>query len=244
MARVVNNILQLEGQLGEMTFYTRNGKTFVRPKHIHQPRRLSYKQLVQREQLAHNNALWRMLKRAGDPRFEGGTGSYYRFMSVNNQSPTVFLTKQQLFTGFTLLLPEMMLSSGPLPPISYQLGEVDGRPALLTDLLATELRTDTLRLYTLEQDVLTYQCEEHDIPQLWIKKKEIAPNGEDVATVNGCVALTGDHFANPMTGFGVVRIADGHVSSQRVVTRCTYYERFTTEEAMQAAAKSYGGFTR
>lgn len=58
------------------------------------------------------------------------------------------------------------------------------------------------------------------------------------------MALTGDHFANPMMGFGVVRIADGHVSSQRVVTRCTYYERFTTEEAMQAAAKSYGGFTR
>lgn len=58
------------------------------------------------------------------------------------------------------------------------------------------------------------------------------------------MALTGDHFANPMMGFGVARIADGRVSSQRVVTRCTYYERFTTEEAMQAAAKSYGGFTR
>ena len=34
-----------------------------------------------------------------------------------------------------------------------------------------------------------------------------------------------------------------HASRQRVVTRCTYYERYTTEEALQAAAKSYGGLT-
>lgn len=27
------------------------------------------------------------------------------------------------------------------------------------------------------------------------------------------------------------------------VTRCTYYQRFTTDEALQAAAKSYGGLT-
>ena len=32
-------------------------------------------------------------------------------------------------------------------------------------------------------------------------------------------------------------------SRQRVVTRCTYYERYITEEALQAAAKSYGGLT-
>ena len=30
---------------------------------------------------------------------------------------------------------------------------------------------------------------------------------------------------------------------QHVVTRCIYYERYTTEGAIQAAAKSYGGFT-
>ena len=37
--------------------------------------------------------------------------------------------------------------------------------------------------------------------------------------------------------------SDSHTSRQRVVTRCTYYERYTTEGAIQAAAKSYGGFT-
>ena len=46
-----------------------------------------------------------------------------------------------------------------------------------------------------------------------------------------------------MLGFGLVRVIDGHASSQRVVTRCTYYERYTTEEALQLAAKSYKGLT-
>lgn len=59
----------------------------------------------------------------------------------------------------------------------------------------------------------------------------------------GSLALVGDQFADPMFGFALVRIQDNHVSSQRIVTRCTYYERYTTEEALQAAAKSYKGLT-
>ena len=32
------------------------------------------------------------------------------------------------------------------------------------------------------------------------------------------------------------------MSAERgIVTQCTYYERYTTEEALQATAKSYGG---
>jgi len=62
--------------------------------------------------------------------------------------------------------------------------------------------------------------------------------------VNGTLALVGERFADPMMGFGLVRVEDGHASTQRVVTRCTYYERYTTEEAIQAAAKSYGGFSK
>jgi hypothetical protein len=46
-----------------------------------------------------------------------------------------------------------------------------------------------------------------------------------------------------MLGFALVRLKDGHASRQHVVTRCTYYERYTTEEALQAAAKSYKGLT-
>jgi hypothetical protein len=46
-----------------------------------------------------------------------------------------------------------------------------------------------------------------------------------------------------MLGFALVRLKDGHASRQHVVTRCNYYERYTTEEALQAAAKSYKGLT-
>ena len=46
-----------------------------------------------------------------------------------------------------------------------------------------------------------------------------------------------------MLGFGNVRLKDSHASRQRVVTRCTDYERYTTEEALHAAAKRYGGLT-
>ncbi len=42
---------------------------------------------------------------------------------------------------------------------------------------------------------------------------------------------------------GLLKDMEGHVSSQRVITNCTYYQRFTTEEAIMAAASSYGGLT-
>jgi len=32
-------------------------------------------------------------------------------------------------------------------------------------------------------------------------------------------------------------------SPQTIVTRCTYYQQFTTDEALLAAAKSYKGLT-
>ena len=40
-----------------------------------------------------------------------------------------------------------------------------------------------------------------------------------------------------------VRIIDDRCSPQAIVTRCTLYEQYTTEEALQTAAKSYGGLT-
>ena len=46
-----------------------------------------------------------------------------------------------------------------------------------------------------------------------------------------------------MQGFGIVRVKEGHASPHRVVTKCTSYEQYTTEEALQAAAQSYGGLT-
>ncbi len=243
MAQIENNIIDLIGKIDELTVYKRNGKTYTQKSHIHQPRRLSRSQLAQREQLAHNNALWRVFKKAKELHFEGGTGPYYRFMSVNKLSPTVYLTKLQISEGFTLLLPDTVISDGPLPPIGYRLDEMEGQPALLTDLPVKEARKGRLLLYTLRQYESKHQIEGVNIPKLELEVEEVDPE-ETVTTADGCIALTGERFADPMKGFALVRMVDGHASQQRIVTRCTYYQRFTTEEALQAAAKSYKGLTR
>ena len=145
----------------------------------------------------------------------------------------------------------MILSYGSLPPVSYQLGEVDGQPALLTDLTKKEAQKCTLLLYVLHQRVVPQQADS-GLFQLSIHVETLAPDDFTLVpstllspykNAKGTLALVGPRFADPMLGFGIVRLQNGHVSRQHVVTRCTYYERFTTEGAIQAAAKSYGGFT-
>ena len=264
MAEVTGGILKnVEGHLDDMTIYKRGGKTFMRPTHIRQPRRLSRKQLALREQIAHNNVLWRKLKATRHTYFEGGVDAYRRFMSVNTLSPTVYLTKNQLSNNISLLLPRMAVSSGPAHPIEYQLGEVDNQPALLTDLTPKDICKGEYLLYVLRQEVMHWQNGE-EYAQVHISVIPIMPD-QDIEILHfgivrlinvpstllspyiskyGSLALVGDQFADPMFGFALVRIQDNHVSSQRIVTRCTYYERYTTEEALQAAAKSYKGLLR
>ena len=45
-------------------------------------------------------------------------------------------------------------------------------------------------------------------------------------------------------GWALVHVRQGAYSAQTVVTRCTLYEQYTTEEALQRAAESYGGLTK
>ena len=239
------------GHLGSATIYQRGKKTFIRETHIVQPHRLSRTHLVLRERIAHNNILWRRLKATRHTHFEGGVDAYRRFMSVNRLSPTVYLTKGQVSNNTSLLLPNMAVSNGPLTPISYQFGEVDGQPALLTDLTPKDIRKGDYLFYVVRQEVIPWQGGEY-LPQVQISVETVTPDMFTVVpstlltlrqSTNGCLALVDDRFADPMLGFGLVHIINGHVSTQHVITRCTYYERFTTEEALQAAAKSYKGLT-
>ena len=70
----------------------------------------------------------------------------------------------------------------------------------------------------------------------------------------GCLALTGEEFADTMKGWALVRVVpsttdeggrtfSGRCSTQSLVTRCTHYQQYTTDEALSAAAKTYGGLT-
>ena len=251
MARATGILENIEGQLNNLTFYKRNGQTFTRPAHIRQPYRLSRQQLLIRERQSHNNALWRALKDTGMLFFESDKSTYNRFMSINMESPVPYLKKLQYHSGNALLLPNMVLSDGPLNPINYQLGDVDGQPALMTDMTPRDVSKGELLLYVLEQRVYPQQVGP-ELFQLGIYVETLTP--ADFVTVpstlltpykspSGTLALLGERFADPMQGFGIVRIKDGHASSQRVVTNCTYYKQYTTEEAILAAAQSYGGLT-
>ena len=81
---------------------------------------LSRKQLAIRERQSHNNALWRALKTTEHVYMEGGDNTTYsHFMSINMESPVPYFTKQQYHSGRALLLPNMIISDGPLQSINY-----------------------------------------------------------------------------------------------------------------------------
>jgi hypothetical protein len=44
-----------------------------------------------------------------------------------------------------------------------------------------------------------------------------------------------------MKGWALVRLRGRYCSPQSIVTRCKLYEQYITEEALEEAAKSYGG---
>ena len=251
MGRVKGMLENVRGHIAGMTVYERHGDTFIKPTKINQPQRLSRKQLLLRERQSHNNALWRAIKETGEVYFKGEKAPYNRFMSINTNSPVPYLKKQQYHSNNALLLPDMVISDGPLPTINYQLGEVDGKPALLTDLTKAAAKKAKLLLYVLEQTVIPQQYGD-DMFELRIKVETVTPDDfinvpstplSPYKSAQGTLALVGDRFADPMLGFGLVRVKLDCASHQRIVTNCTYYERYTTEEALQAAAKSYGGLT-
>lgn len=230
--------LLLNGSLKKsgVTFYLRNGQMIARSAHSHQPLCRTRAQFVARQQLSHSSRLWSLLKWAGEPMFEGGVTAYGRFMSLMRRTPIVFLPKCGPLAAGTLLLPGMPVSDGVLPIVEQRLGEVDGTPALLTSLAATDLRRgDTLRLYTLRQ------CIENRCPRVRINASDLSL--DDFREVDGHLAVVDDVFADTMTGWALVRLHGQKCSSQHVVTRCTYYLPFTTDEALLSAAASYGGLT-
>ena len=240
------------GHIGEMTVFERDGKVLIKSAHQDQPRRLSRKQLLIRERQSHNNALWRAIKETGKIFFFKGKNTLYkRFMSINKYSPVPYLRQGQYHSNRALLLPDMVISDGELPSISYQLGEIEGKPALLTNLTKTSAKEMELLLFVLEQ-IVTPQPSGDDDFQLKITVEDVtvddfvkvpSTSPSPYKSARGTLALVGDRFAAPMLGFALVHVESGDASHQRVVTNCTYYERYTTEEALLSAAESYDGLT-
>lgn len=243
MGLLINGSLKKSG----VTFYLRNGQMVARSARSLQPKRRTRAQFIARQQLAHGCRLWTQLKWAGEPLFIRTPTAYARFRTLMRRTPPVFVPCRGRDSGAILLLPGMPVSDGVLPPVEQCLGQVVGIPALLTSLTPDALQQgDLLRLYTLRQ-TLESQC-----PMVRIKAADIPL--ADFQIINGHLTLTDNSFADDMAGWALVHLRPNptignaqptyRCSSQTVVTRCTYYQRFTTEEALLQAASTYGGLTK
>ena len=66
---------------------------------------------------------------------------------------------------------------------------------------------------------------------------------QEMTAVDGRLALVSDEFADFTKGWALVRVIGDRCSPQTIQTRCTLYQQYMTDEALQRAAKSYGGIT-
>ena len=221
-------------RLGGITFYKRQGQVIGRVSNSDEKRSNTLPQFIQRQRMRHTIALWQMLKFC-DTMFTERGNAYQDFASIANLLPAVFVPKQMSYVSF--LMPGIPVSDGTLPQVSQKLGEVDGTPALLTDLNACEWhRGEKLWLYTAVQHL-----EEADTPRVRFSKRELTRR--EMTNVGGQLALVGEEFSDPQKGWALVRIMDNRCSPQTIQTRCTLYQQYMTEETLQEAAKSYGGLT-
>ncbi len=221
---------------GGVTFYLRQGKVVGRVAHSSEKRSNTMAQFVQRQRMRHSVALWQRLKPC-NPMFTEHKSPYYGFASFANRIQAVYLPKSGPLSNASLLLPGIPVSDGTLPVVKQWLGEVDGTAALLTNLKANGLRRgEKLLLYTAEQGL------EKATPKVYFAVRSVKPS--EMREVEGCMALVDNEFADNMKGWALVRTSDERCSPQTLVTRCEYYQQYTTDEALEAAVKTYGGITR
>lgn len=218
-----------------VTIYMRNGQLVTRTSTSYEKRSNTLSQFTQRQKMRHTIALWKML-RFCDVVFTQRPTAYLNFASLANRLPAVYVERNYMDQA-SFLMPGIPISDGTLPTIHLQLGEVNGTPALLTDLSNDDWTYRTkFRLYTAVQTL-----ENDFMPRIRFSMREV--KWREMTLVDGRMALLDEEFSDEMKGWALVRIIDDRSSPQAIVTRCTLYEQYTTEEALQTAAKSYGGLT-
>ena len=217
-----------------ITTYMKQGKLITRSSNSYQKRSNTMPQFVQRQKMRHSVQLWKMLK-FYEPMFTHRATAYNNFISLANRLPVAYVDRLNDQASF--LMPGIPVSDGTLPTVQQHLGEVDGTPALITNLQCDDyFFNERLWLYTAEQEI------EYRMPRVRFSKRDV-PRRE-MSIVDGQLALVGEEFADEMKGWALVRVSDDRCSPQTIVTRCTLYQQYATEEALQAAAKSYGGLTK
>ena len=215
-----------------ITIYQKQGKTIIRSSSRRTSKGFTIKQFIQRQRMRHAIALWRELEYCY-PMFTESKSAYNGFVSLANHLPAVFVAKRDAMYHPSFLMPGIPVSDGTLPELKQRLGEVDGKAALITNIKWYEARyTDTLKLFVAEQ------TNEDNIPRVNFRVRNVLKE-ELVETENG-MALVGEEFSDDNKGWALVLVIGESCSSQSIVTRCKFYEQFTTEEVMNEAAKTYG----
>ena len=228
---VIPNKLRIAG----VTFYKRQGQMVGRVSKVSGKRSNTLPQFMQRQKMRHTVALWQMLKFC-DVMFTGPRNAYQEFASLANRLPAVYVPNDGKMNQASFLMPGIPVSNGTLQTGNVRLGEVDGAPALITGLNAVEwTRYERLLLYT------AMQCVEDGLPRVRFSMHEISRS--DMIVVDGLYVLKGEEFADDMKGWALVDVVNDRCSPQRIVTNCTLYQQYTTEEALEKAADSYGGLT-
>jgi len=229
--------LMLLGSLRKagVTTYMKQGKMITRVSNSNERRSNTLPQFIQRQKMRHTIALWKTLKYC-ETMFTERQTAYLNFASLANRLPVVFVPNNGLMGGASFLMPGIPVSDGKLPAIHEQLGEVDGTAALMTDLKGEAWVPQTkLLLYTAEQHI------DGDMPRVRFSMRKVA--WEEMTFVDGHYVLKDEIFADDMKGWALVLVKGERCSPQTIVTRCTLYQQYTTEEALEKAADSYGGLT-
>ena len=170
-----------------ITTYMKQGRLIIRSANSMEKRSNTLPQFIQRQKMRHSVALWKLLKYC-EPMFTKGPTAYNNFLSLANQLPVVYVEKV-LMERTSFLMPGIPVSDGTLPEVKQLLGEVDGVPALITDLKAHDWEPWTkLWLYTAVQtgsdrDALV-RFSKREVP--W----------EEVTLVDGHYVLAGEEFAD------------------------------------------------
>ena len=229
--------LMLIGSLRKagVTTYLKQGKMITRVSSSDERRSNTLPQFIQRQKMRHTIALWKTLKFCKTMFTERQT-AYSNFASLANRLPVVFVPNNGVMNNASFLMPGIPVSDGRLPAINEQLGEVDGTAALMTDLKADAWMPQTkLLLYTAVQH---FEC---NMPLVRFSVREVP--WEEMTFIDDHYVLKDEAFADDMKGWALVLVRGEKCTSQTIVTCSTFFQSYTTEEAMQSAAESYGGLT-
>lgn len=219
-----------------ITIYQKQGKTIIRQSTSYHKKGCTRGQFIQRQRMRHTMALWRDFQNC-DAMFTEHSTVFRGFSSLANRLPAIFVTIDDARNNLALLMPDIPVSEGTLTPIKQHLGEVNGVAALLTDLKFKDIKpSDEFWLYTAEQ------CIDHTLITVDFNIRKVKVT--EMTQAEEGLALVGEEYANENKGWAIVKVRRDRCSSQGIVTRCTLYQKYTTDEALEKAIKSYGKLVR